>query len=53
MADMEDSRLVMAETRNAPQFKAVDAWIASDLARRYDCALVEPLPGDLLALLRE
>ena len=52
MADRKDGRQVM-ELRTAPQYKAVDAWIAADLARRYEAALSEPLPADLLALLRE
>ena len=53
MADKADSRRVMMEISISPQYKAVDAWVTADLARRYDAALLEPLPADLLALLRE
>ena len=53
MADTEDSRHVMVEIRHAPQHKAIEAWIAADLARRYEATLAEPLPADLLALLRD
>ncbi len=53
MADRQDSRRVMTEGRDSQHQKAIDAWIASDLARRYDPTLAEPLPSDLLALLRD
>ena len=53
MADREDSRRVMMESSTSPQYKAVDAWVTADLARRYDPALLEPLPAELLALLRD
>lgn len=53
MADREDGRRVMTEARDTQHQRAVDAWIAFDLARRYDPALAEPLPSDLLALLRD
>ena len=53
MADREDSRRVMLEANPTPQARAIDAWVAADLARRYEAALAEPLPADLLALLRE
>ncbi len=52
MADRKDGTPIM-ELRTAPAHKALDAWIAADLARRYESALAEPLPADLLALLRE
>ena len=53
MADREDSRRVMLEAITTPQSRAIDAWVAADLARRYEATLAEPLPADLLALLRE
>ncbi len=53
MAETKDSRHVMVEARPRPQHKAIDAWIAADLARRYEATLAEPLPADLLALLRD
>ncbi len=54
MASGDESRHVMNNLRDAsPQQRAVEVWIASDLARRYDQALREPLPPDLLDLLSE
>ena len=43
----------MMKPRGTPQHKAVDAWIASDLMRRYEAILAEPVPAELLALLAE
>ena len=43
----------MANLRDTPQQRAVDAWIASDLVRRYEAVMAEPVPQELLALLAE
>ena len=52
MADRQDGRQTM-QYRATPQLRVVDAWVAADLARRFEATLAEPLPADLLALLRE
>ncbi len=53
MADREDNRRVMTDPRTAASYRAVDAWIANELARQYNQTLAEPVPAELLALLRE
>ncbi|MGX9962313.1 hypothetical protein ACVFYP_03265 [Roseomonas sp. F4] len=39
----------MAPPRPAPAF---DRWLQAELARRYDDALAEPVPDELLRLLQ-
>ena len=53
MAYREESGPVATQRQSTPQSRAIDAWIASDLARRYAPTLDEPLPADLLALLKD
>ncbi len=53
MAFVEDSRRRMMNAPESMQVSPLGAWIASDLARRYDSALLEPLPPDLLDLLSD
>ncbi|NKE46507.1 hypothetical protein HB662_17125 [Roseomonas frigidaquae] len=36
-----------------PTPRAFDRWLQDELARRYDSALAEPVPEELLRLLRE
>ena len=52
MACVEDGELAMTEGRDA-SLQAIEAWVACDLAARYNGALSEPLPAELLALLQE
>ncbi len=53
MVGREDSRRAMEQARDSAQWRPVDIWIAADLAARYDPTLAEPLPPELLALLRD
>jgi hypothetical protein len=45
-----DSRRVQGRSMQEP-YNAVDLWLHKELKRRYDDALREPLPDELVALL--
>ncbi len=37
--------------RDAPEARAIDAWVRREFSTRYESALTDPLPSELLTLL--
>jgi hypothetical protein len=37
--------------RDAPEARAIDAWVRREFSTRYESALTDPLPTELLTLL--